>query len=258
MTVLDAKWGSSVAKRGFNNEEDIAQKFRNWENDDDAKEWLQIMGYDLNEIESIEVENLNRNIKSDIEVEITAQETTKEGISIKRAKKSANYNQVDKRWVENYKEKWSIPEDAVEALKMFVGREGYQPQELESLEKELQELKDERRLYFDELPSNKSTSLETFLKNNKVKIMRDILKGEEPHQTDWILITEIYEESNKTKWTLRNIDNAVEVLSGDFSTTRRGNIKLGNITLQRKGGDNGRETAQMLQFKMRPFDLVEE
>lgn len=254
MTKLDSKWGSSVAKRGFENEEDIADKFRNWEEDSDAEEWLEIMGYDTNSIEKISVVNLNRNIKSDIEVEIKDNgETSIEGISIKRTKKSANYNQVDKRWVENYEEKWDMTEESVRALKMFVGRKGYKPEDI-GLEKS--KLKDERRLYFDELPEEEQNGLKSFLIKNKSTIMRDILKGEPPNQTDWILVTEIYE--NENRWTLRSIDNAVSKLSGEFTTTRRGNIKLGNITLQRKGGDNGRETAQMLQFKMRPFDLVEQ
>ena len=254
MPKLDARWGSSVAKRGFNNEEDIADKFRNWEEDSDAQEWLEIMGYETDSIEKLEVENLSRNIKSDIELEISTEEgKSTEGISIKRAKKSANYNQTDKRWVDNYKEKWEIPQEATEALKMFVGRKGFKP---EQIEVENEDLKDERRLYYDELPKKKQNSLKSFLEENKSTIMRDILKGEPPNQTDWILVTQIYED--ETRWTLRSIDNAVEKLSGDFSTTRRGNIKLGTITLQRKGGDNGRETAQMLQFKMRPFDLVGE
>ncbi|MCE2498670.1 MAG: hypothetical protein J4F28_06760 [Nitrosopumilaceae archaeon] len=39
------------------------------------------------------------------------------------------------------------------------------------------------------------------------------------------------------------------------SITQRGNLKLGKITIQRKGGDAGQDTAQMLQFKFSPKDL---
>lgn len=35
------------------------------------------------------------------------------------------------------------------------------------------------------------------------------------------------------------------------------NLKIGKITMQRKGGDNGRETAKMLQFKINPAELFE-
>ena len=39
--------------------------------------------------------------------------------------------------------------------------------------------------------------------------------------------------------------------------TKQGNLKIGRITMQRKGGDGGRETAKMLQFKINPALLLE-
>ena len=39
--------------------------------------------------------------------------------------------------------------------------------------------------------------------------------------------------------------------------TKRGNFKIGKITMQRKGGDGGRKTAQMLQFKINPAELFD-
>ena len=39
--------------------------------------------------------------------------------------------------------------------------------------------------------------------------------------------------------------------------TPRGSIKIGKVTVQRKGGDNGRETANMLQFKLDPTELFD-
>lgn len=43
--------GSQIAKNGFKNERNIADKFNNWTKDDDAKEWLLIMNYCLDDIE---------------------------------------------------------------------------------------------------------------------------------------------------------------------------------------------------------------
>jgi hypothetical protein len=37
--------------------------------------------------------------------------------------------------------------------------------------------------------------------------------------------------------------------------TKGGNLKIGRITMQRKGGDGGRDTAKMLQFKINPMTL---
>lgn len=43
--------------------------------------------------------------------------------------------------------------------------------------------------------------------------------------------------------------------NGKIEITSRGNFKIGRITMQRKGGDSGRKTAQMLQFKINPAEL---
>ena len=47
------KLGSRTAKRGFKTEKDIANKFNNWQIDEDAQQWLTIMGYKLDEIEKV-------------------------------------------------------------------------------------------------------------------------------------------------------------------------------------------------------------
>lgn len=37
----------------------------------------------------------------------------------------------------------------------------------------------------------------------------------------------------------------------------KGSLKIGKITMQRKGGDGGRDSAKMLQFKLNPCELFE-
>ncbi|MDP6647748.1 MAG: hypothetical protein QGG07_05105, partial [Dehalococcoidales bacterium] len=45
--------GSQTAKNGFRNEDDIIVKFNNWRTDVDSQKWLIIMGYRLDEIQSV-------------------------------------------------------------------------------------------------------------------------------------------------------------------------------------------------------------
>ena len=45
--------GSQTAKNGFKNEDEIIFKFNNWKIDKDAKQWLIIMKYNLEEIEFV-------------------------------------------------------------------------------------------------------------------------------------------------------------------------------------------------------------
>lgn len=44
--------------------------------------------------------------------------------------------------------------------------------------------------------------------------------------------------------------------SGEVEITKQGNLKIGKIGMQRKGGDGGRKSSQMLQFKINPVELL--
>jgi len=120
--------GSTTAKGGFANEKEICNKFNNWRVDNEAQEWLKIMGYDLNEIKYVEAiqiptimkekdikklglketfEELMKFKKADAQIRIliTIGKIIKvENLSLKKANSDADYNQVDKRWVDTYKE----------------------------------------------------------------------------------------------------------------------------------------------------------
>jgi hypothetical protein len=43
--------------------------------------------------------------------------------------------------------------------------------------------------------------------------------------------------------------------NGDIIISPQGSLKIGKITVQRKGWDWGRDTAKMLQFKIDPTEL---
>ena len=61
---------------------------------------------------------------------------------------------------------------------------------------------------------------------------------------------------NIFRWTLKPINVAINHYSeGEVLITSRGSLKLGRVTMQRKGGDAGRDTANMLQFKVDPTEL---
>jgi len=55
---------------------------------------------------------------------------------------------------------------------------------------------------------------------------------------------------------LKPMNVAMNYYAGDdVKMSPRGSISLGRITVQRKGGDGGRDTANMLQFKINPAEL---
>ena len=62
--------GSLTAKNGFANEDDIVDKFNNWQNDETAKKWLTIMQYNISDIEYVKAVKLS-GYKTDVQVQVT-------------------------------------------------------------------------------------------------------------------------------------------------------------------------------------------
>jgi len=68
----------------------------------------------------------------------------------------------------------------------------------------------------------------------------------------------VLKSKNNSKWVLKSINHVLNVFGeGDVRITSQGSLKIGKIGMQRKGGDAGRETAKMLQFKINPVDLFD-
>ena len=61
-----------------------------------------------------------------------------------------------------------------------------------------------------------------------------------------------------TNWCIANVNLVVEYMGeGNVEISPRGSLKIGRITMQRKGGDNGRESANYLQFKEDPMEIFQ-
>jgi len=241
------KLGSATAKGGFRNEDDIVAKFNDWKNDEDAQKWLEIMGYPIDEIEKVEAVKLH-GYKTDVQVQITIymkKAIAAENLSIKLVSNPQGFNQVDKRWVDNYVELWDIPADVVKILKMFTG---------EIPPKSPRELRDKRRMFFDEMEEGSQKKILDFFSKNKVLIVSDILKGRGKFSAGWMLVA--LKADKDGKWILKSINHAMNVFAdGEVRITPQGSLKIGKIGMQRKGGDAGRDTSKMLQFKINPVEL---
>lgn len=63
-------------------------------------------------------------------------------------------------------------------------------------------------------------------------------------------------KNENLEWVLKHINHVLNVFgSGKVRITDRGSLRIGKITVQRKGGDGGRDTSKMLQFKVNPMEL---
>jgi len=234
------KLGSETAKSGFKNEQDVIDRFNDWENDKIAKEWLNAMSYDVSDIEYVKASKVRGQYKADIQVKIRiviklkSQEDL-QNLQVKLVSNPQGFNQVDKRWV-----------DITKILKLFTG-------EIEPTQKDL---KDSRRMLLTEMSEIDQKKILEFFEKNKILIVSDLLKGRGEFSADWVLV--ILKVNGESDWVLKSINEAMNIFGGgEIRITNQGSLKIGKIGMQRKGGDNGRDTAKMLQFKINPVELFD-
>lgn len=252
MTKKDlVKLGSDTAKGGFKNEKDVIGRFNNWKKDKVAQKWLKAMGYNILDIEYVKAVKVSGQYKADIQVRVRiiiklkSQEDL-QNLQIKLVSNPRGFNQIDKRWIDKYVELWNIPEDITKILKSFTG-------EIKPTKKNL---KDPRRILLSEMDEDDQNKIIKFFEDNKILIISDVLKGRGEFSADWVLV--ILKINGESTWVLKSINEAMNVFGGgDIRITDRGSLKIGKILMQKKGGDNGRDTAKMLQFKINPVMLFE-
>ncbi|MDO4764345.1 MAG: hypothetical protein Q4A00_08210 [Flavobacteriaceae bacterium] len=240
--------GSQTAKNGFRNEDDVIRKFNQWQDDEDAKKWLSIMQYHLEEIEYVKAVKVSGH-KTDVQVQVTIK--LKEAIDcqnlqVKLVSNPKGFNQIDKRWVDKYVEMWDIPEKVISIFKRYTGET---PPNIDNP-------KDKRRMFANEFNLEEQTLILQWMEANKSLIVSDILKGRGQFSAEWMLVVQKVEKNSR--WTLKPMNFCLNYFGNEkVKITKQGNFKIGKITMQRKGGDNGRETAKMLQFKINPAELFE-
>lgn len=93
-----------------------------------------------------------------------------------------------------------------------------------------------------------------FIMQNKILILNDILKGRGQFASEWFLV--ILKLENKIEWVLKPINEVINFYGGEVMFSLQGSLKISKVTMQRKGGDGGRESAKMLQFKIDPTLLL--
>jgi len=241
--------GSKIAKDGFKNEDNIVNKFNNWKKDKDAQSWLTIMKYNLCEIEYVEAIKIS-GFKTDVQVQVTIKlkkAIDVENLQVKLVSNPRGFNQIDKRWVGKYVEMWNIPENVTFILKRYTGE----------IKPNIINTKDKRRILANEFSETEQNIVLNWLKNNQALIVTDILKGRGKFAAEWMLVAQ--KINKNARWILKPMNYCLNFFgNGEIEISARGNFKIGRITMQRKGGDGGRETANMLQFKINPAKLFEE
>ena len=269
--------GSKTAKGGFDNEHFICDKFLNFKADIQAQEWLSIMGYDYNKIKILSAFQIPVRIneskaielgitkckyeeslkykKADVQIrlQITIDDIEYvENLSLKKANRKAGFNQVDKRAVATYQKMWGFDDDILHFLQLFTG--AISPTKTLRSSMDIQSIRDkgERRLFLDEIPLLAREKIINFFNANKVRIISDILKGRGGLSAEWFLVTQ-KDVRETLSWVLKDINFVCNFYAqGEVAITPRGSLKIGRVTMQRKGGT---PDPTSLQFKINPLEL---
>jgi len=243
--------GSTTAKNGFKNEDFVVSEFNRWKTSSLSKGWLEAMNYNISEIETVRAEKVKGSYKADVQVEIKIEIKLKhltdiQNLQVKLVSNPSGFNQIDKRWLKSYNKLWDIPNDVYNLLQHFTGE----------LEPTIKNPKDNRRMFINEFSKTDQQKILKFFNENKTLIITDILKGRGKFAAEWMLVILNIKNSSEIKWILKPMNIVMNFFgNGNIEISPRGSIKIGKITIQRKGGDNGRDTANMLQFKINPTEL---
>lgn len=243
--------GSKTAKGGFTNEDFVIASFNDWKNNRLAKSWLEAMNYRLEEIEYVQAQKIKGSFKADVQVEIRVVIKLKnltdiQNLQVKLVSNKQGFNQIDKRWLDKYQELWNIPDEILKLLKHFTGE----------LPPYIDNARDKRRMFANEFVESDQRILLDFLNQNKTLIVSDILKGRGQLAAEWMLVI-LAIDKQELEWALKPMNFVLNYYgNGGIRITDKGSFKIGRITMQRKGGDGGRATANMLQFKINPCEII--
>lgn len=204
------------------------------------------MQYCLEDIEYVKAVKISGH-KTDVQVQITIklrEAIDCQNLQVKLVSNLKGFNQIDKRWVDKYVEMWDIPQKVVSIFKRYTGE----------ISPSIDKPKDKRRMFANEFNLDEQKLILQWIEANKSFIVSDILKGRGQLSAEWMLVVQKVAENSR--WVMKSMNFCLNYFgNGKVEITKQGNFKIGKITMQRKGGDGGRDTAKMLQFKINPAEL---
>lgn len=180
------------------------------------------------------------------DVILLQQQVVRAGISLKTfGPGSSSSNQVFRTPVQQYEREWDVPRDVAALIRNFVGIG-------ESLS----------RVFFDEVGTAEASAVTNFFGQVQPHVISSILAGKAGAalRADWMMLHEAKDDKwhervgDRDFWKMYPMAKVIDVCcSVPPAITPEGGLKLGlGLTMQRKGGDGGRESANDLQFKMSP------
>ena len=150
------------------------------------------------------------------------------------------FNQIKRCSVARFKEEFVVPDDVIDILYKYT--------------------EDKKKLLAGNYSPKELNRLLEFLNENRRPLLTSAFTGKDKKpKANWLLIHEWKfpnwrrNIAKKASSQLISMQKVLNLFDGfEVSYTKRGTITFGaGVTLQRKGGDNGKDSANDLQFKLR-------
>jgi len=266
-----AEIGSRTAKGGYNNEKYFRELLNYNLNTKEAQDILKQLNIDFKKIKSLKVKKIGGKLKPDNQIFIVFKDNTSQTMNISNKKQdSTGFNHIDRRTVDDYATKFDLKPITRDALKKYCGVSPFSPLDLlnkgELSKSEYQKLVDipekkahkEKesqggRFYLNELSQEERDSVLNEFELKKKQIMHFILNGDNSeYPVDYVVGTKLLKEKNRIDHLVFPLEEIINMACENnfiLSKVRKNfgsNLKIGSITVQKKGG-TGRSTN--LQFK---------
>jgi len=179
-----------------------------------------------------------------------------------------DYNHVERKYVDFYAKKWSMPKDVYITLKKFVGEVDAQgnPISIEELKRDAEllgmspgKLSKKRRTFLHQMSAQTIKNVKRFFSENKMKILKDIFVNDEA--IEFFIV--VKRGAGLAYYYVLPTKDVLDIYSkGDVKITPRGSLLVGRVELQRKGGDHWTTrgwvdtSASQLQFKIKPSECT--
>lgn len=238
--------GRRAAMNGILEEKRVVEELNNWTSSEEGRKWLNEIlerdGLELNQIAAVSACGIGGKLsKTDVQLQVATNDSVERtyGIQVKKLSGRSSGHQIDRRSPESFGRILGMPDKAIEGLKEFTGDGG-------------------RRKYMEDIdPSKREVIADFFRKRENLdRFFNFILKGNDeslaPQYT--ILIQECRDEDGRKirKSILLSEEEILNEIRQDdtlsFPPRRkdgsRQGIRIGGITLQRKGGRPNPENIQ--------------
>jgi len=227
---------------GLKVEQRIIDKFNKM--DADARAWATLLTNDKT-VQVIQAYKPATQIKTDIFLEsLTSLGKLNKTISVKSVKSKVGSNQLTRFWTSLLVDKFGLENDLANILKRFTGEASWNGNR-ENLKREK----------LSAHPEHKVERLKEFFYENKYDLIKWMFTGDE-NIDHFMVVTNV--GTALPSYFIYPMQEVISYYSaGDAVITSRGwgGIKIGRVSIQRKGGDKGKFSACQLQSKIRVGEL---